>query len=74
MEKIKNNIERYKIPQKQFKYEWTALAHELTKVFKQNCYWIPHKFEMWKIRQALKVTQKEQPDNFKYFLGVIRKI
>lgn len=72
---LKEKIEKYQIKKAQnFKTEWTALAGELRDIFQRNCFWIPRLYEMWKIRQALKVTQEKSPGNFAYFLGVLRKI
>jgi hypothetical protein len=50
--------------------EWKELGKELTAHFKKNCFWIPWKYEVWKIREAF----KERDKGFEYFMGVLRNI
>lgn len=73
MEKIQFNLDRFQKPAAQTKTtEWQEVGKELTEYFKKNCYWLPWRYELWKIREAFKVA-KESNKGFNYFLGILKR-
>ena len=52
---------------------WGSLGEDMTKFFWRNCYWLPYRYEEWKLLQALKTCQQERK-GFQYFLGILKKL
>ena len=52
------------------------LGKEMTEYFGTNCYWLPHKFPQWKLREKFKAVKqledKKLRRNFSYFIGMLR--
>ena len=71
MEKIKFDINKYQREEKPTE-EWKELGKELTDYFGKNCYWLPWKFPIWKIRQQFKTIQELEKKDFKYFIGMLK--
>lgn len=73
MKRIQIDLNRFQKPAEQTKAtEWQELGKELTEHFKKNCYWLPWKYELWKIRAAFKVV-KDSNKSFNYFLGILKR-
>lgn len=51
--------------------EYGELSKEMSAFFHQNCFWIPWRYEMYKIREKFKLA-KEENWKFKYFLGSLK--
>ena len=73
MEQIKNKLKNREF-QKETKPSnwWLEMGKELTAHFRRNCFWLPYRYEQWKIRQAFKESQTRGKD-FRYFLGILNK-
>lgn len=53
---------------------YKELGKELTNYFGTNCYWLPFRYEQWKIRQAFKTVQELGKKEFGYFIGILKKL
>lgn len=55
--------------------EHQEFAKELTEYFGKNCYWLPYKFEMWKLREKFKSIKElpKEKQNIRFYLGMLRK-
>jgi len=76
MESIREKIDTFSIrsPKKNFHAEWEVLADEMSEYFGENCYWIFHKQEHWKIRNAFKICQEKRISSFKYLMGILKNL
>jgi hypothetical protein len=54
---------------------YRELGKEMTGYFKRNCYWLPYRYEQWKLRSKFKEYQTlpKEKKNWKYFLGMLKK-
>ena len=83
MELLKDKLKnlKYKVEIKQGSVEkrpateWQELASELTAYFHQNCYWIPWKFPLYKIREKFKAIQDlpKEKRTLTFFIGMLKK-
>jgi len=65
----------YKLDLNAPEYEFQSLSEEVSKYFKKNCYWLPHK-EYWtdsKARRALDVCYNKGQKSLDYFIGILKK-
>jgi len=67
------NQKKYQ-PEKKETNWYKQLGKEMTEYFGKNCYWIPYRYEQWKIRQAFKTMQDLDKKEFGYFLGILKNI
>jgi hypothetical protein len=68
----KLNIKRYK-KESQPSVEWKETAKEMTAYFGKNCYWLPWKYEKWKIYEKFKQIKEQGKKDLGYFLGMLNK-
>ncbi len=52
---------------------YQELGREMTAYFGKNCYFLPYRYEQWKLRQKFKEIQElpKEKRNFKYFIGML---
>ena len=70
--KEKLNLERYR-KEKAPSLEWKEMGKELTAYFGKNCYWLPWKYEKWKLYEKFKAIKQEGKKDLKYFIGMLKK-
>jgi hypothetical protein len=71
MKKIKELI-KLKKPKKNFRYEWTAMADELSRFYKKNCYWLFWKYPKQKIYEAHRECERRKIASIKYLLAILK--
>lgn len=51
------------------------LGKEMSEYFGTNCYWLPRRYEQWRLREKFKAVQnledKKLRHNFAYFMGML---
>lgn len=73
MEKLKVLLEKKQFKKIEKESTWyKELGKEMTAYFKHNCYWLPFRFEEWKLRQAFKECQNRKITKFNYCLGILK--
>lgn len=71
MESIQSKLKNKKF-QKGESVEWKEIGKELTAYFGKNCYWIPWKYEKWKIYEKFKAIKETGKKDLGYFLGMFK--
>jgi len=66
---IKKEFRKHKID-----YEYQEIGIEMSKYFKDNIWWLFHKYSYPKIRQAFKICQRDSIYTISYFIGIIKKL
>ena len=68
-EKLKKEFEKHRVD-----YSFQALGIEMSIEFKENIWWVFHKYSEDKIRRAFKVCQEKGVYKLKFLLGVLRRL
>jgi hypothetical protein len=73
MEQLKEklNLKRFRKEEKP-SVEWKEMGKEMTAYFGKNCYWLPWKYEKWKLYEKFKAIKTEGKKDFKYFIGMLK--
>lgn len=50
------------------KEEWKDLCAEMTKFFNKNCYWIPYKYDINKVKMAFATCQEKNDRQLSHLL------
>jgi len=53
------DLNKYTEKKSKHKEEWQALGEEMTEWYGKNCYWIPHKYHVQRIKDAFFLLKKE---------------
>lgn len=78
MQKISQIIKKPKKrdPNKRKETWYGDLGKEMSDYFGTNCFWLPHKFPQWKLREKFKAVQQLEEvklrRNFSYFVGMLK--
>ena len=75
MEKISLLLKAKSFKEDIKKSSWyIELGKEMTAYFKTNCYWLPYRYDEWKLRQAFKECQTRKISKFNYLLGILKHL
>lgn len=65
-----------KRPKGKRKATWYGdMGKEMTDYFGVNCFWLPYRFDKWKLLakfKEIKTLEKNKSKSFKYFLGMLK--
>ena len=75
MKDLASLIQKKKFQKERKKSSWyVELGKEMTAYFKTNCYWLPYRYDEWKLRQAFKECQTRKISKFNYLLGILKHL
>ncbi len=73
MELLKEKLKNKKYQAAKTETNWyRELGKEMTAYFGKNCFWLPYRYEQWKLREKFRIAQQEEK-NFQYFIGMLNK-
>ncbi len=72
MQKITRNLSKYRIEPNS--HEFQSLGKEMSKHFKQNIWFLFHRFPLEKIKSAFKACQKQNVYTIAYIIAIINQL
>lgn len=75
MEKLSEKLKNKKFRQpigNQVATEWKEMGKELTAYFGKNCYWLPWRYEKWRLYEKFKAIKTEGKKDLAYFIGMLK--
>jgi hypothetical protein len=73
MQSIKDKLKTKKFQVVNDKATWfSEWSKEATAYFGKNCFWMPYKYEKWKLYEKFKAIKTEGKKDLNYFIGMLK--
>jgi len=69
MKEINYNLSKFQVEPDS--HEFTEIGKEMSKHFKENIWWLFHKYPLEKIKDAFQSCQKQEIYTLAYIIGII---